>query len=484
MKQSYMGHPNRAFLMRRVLALLLATTLALAGCTPSSKAADPFDPPDFTPTPAPSDWFSPDSVHTVHYVAVQPVDKDKVPAIHVELPAGQSSDLLAALPDGGCLAVSQTVVEGTETGQMPLYHPRVIRFKPDGTVALDRQLDIEAFGGYILAMCVFPDGSFSLSLRKQNNVTANGNPIDRLFRFSALGDLLWQSTDNAIFGDTPTSAGVLDRVFALADGAILAVGTVTSDKGNDISLTRFEPDGTPSNRVMIGDSEFDSLMDADYDPGTGLAILWRAESIGVGTIQRSYAGCYTERLEKRWSTVMPAGQPLYEVEAQPDGGILAVGYLQRADSSRQTLFRFDPNGTVTWQFTSMDDPAWISAFARLADGRTIAGSFRSTADGGQESILTIMDVDGALLSETDPLTGVVRQLVATADGGFMAVLRQDVRTLPQPPYISSIWTDTEAIVARYDSAQKLVWRRTIDQYKHDIRSDIIFFTSDERLLVG
>jgi hypothetical protein len=39
-------------------------------------------------------------------------------------------------------------------------------------------------------------------------------------------------------------------------------------------------------------------------------------------------------------------------------------------------------------------------------------------------------------------------------------------------------------VVRYDRNLALVWRRTIDQYKHDTRGDAILVTVDGNLLVG
>ena len=127
---------------------------------------------------------------------------------------------------------------------------------------------------------------------------------------------------------------------------------------------------------------------------------------------------------------------------------------------------------------------WIDAAARLPDGTWLTGRLTSPVDQGERSILMLLDANGQVLQEIDQTHGYIQQMALTRDGGWTAIFRQTVDSVPQPGYISSIWMDSEAIVAHYDQENQLVWRRTINQYRGVMQPDHIVVTTRDTLLVG
>lgn len=477
-----MKNQNRWTVFVRFLAVLTGSLL-LAGCTGTSDAPDPFDPPAVTPTPAPSDWLSfeagepPAEVESVH--------PELFPGIRITLPEEQGEGNIAALPDGGCLAVSQTPV-GPGDAADPVFQARAIRYRPDGSAAWDRALDMEEYRGYLTGFCSFPDGSFAVGIRFQYSGTAYYDPVDRLYRFDAEAGLLWRSEDRTGSGESLTAAGSMEKLFAMPDGATVAAGTVTEGEVNRISLLRFGPDGTLENRLLLGKTSYSYLMDADYHSAAGLVLVWRenADTTPGANPTRDRLWCGDGSLAERWSATSPAGEPLAEVQALDDGSVLAMGFHQDGGSSRSALFGYDSGGGRMWGWQTAGDSVWIGCAARLTDGRLAAASYRNSEDGGMVSSVTILTEDGDPDTEIPDLPGRADRIWAEPDGGFTLVCRRDVRTIPQPPYISSIWTDTEAIVARYAADGTIRWRRTVDLYKYSRRADTLLPGPDGALFVG
>ena len=494
-----------------VLLLLLMTLSILSSCTPSSSPSstassitlssfDPFDPPDFTPPKAPADWITPGD-YKVSHINVEAVAPQKVPARSIALPMSQQSSLLMPTLDGGCLAVAQIPVDEKDTSGNTFYYLQAIWFKADGTVKWDQQYKADTFKGYPVTMCVFPDGGFavSLSIRKEN--TIDYETTDRLCRFSPDGTMVWQSKEDQV------ATGALDHIFATQDGAVLAAGTVAaaspagsgSSGNNEIGLLRFEKDGSISANLTFGIVGYNTLTDASYATGTGLVLVWRSDAATAASEtaasgQVSQIGCFGEDLSKQWVASMPAGESLFNVQALSGGkGAFAFGNLpssisatsaSSSQSTRSTLFHFDSKGIENWTYSMEEANTWMLKAASLSDGRFIGCGYRTATDGSQVSTLVILSKNGKFLNTLKPLPGIIEQLIPTKDGGFTVVLRQSVSAIPQPPYISSIWMDTEVIVAHYDRNTGVVWQRKIDQYKHALRIDQVIVTVDGRLLIG
>jgi hypothetical protein len=177
----------------------------------------------------------------------------------------------------------------------------------------------------------------------------------------------------------------------------------------------------------------------------------------------------------------------------PDGGgcLAFVSKITGQDGSGTAntsyiseLVRFTDTGKRLWTYSLERQNTWIMAAAMLEDGRFAAGWYWNTVDDNEESTLFILSSDGVLENEVAVYPGILQQIIATKESSFTAVLSQTVDGLPQPAYISSMWMDTEAIIAHFDSSLSLVWQRKIDQYKHALRTDIVIPCRKDNLLIG
>jgi hypothetical protein len=185
------------------LSSALLCGLVLTSCGGSSQSSeDPFVAPGITPTPAPQDWLT---IQTpIPYQPVENLHLERFPGIRIELPGQVVNPLLEELPDGGCLAV-YLQTDDTETGAFSSAPQMAgsIRFGPDGSRVWERPLDMETTQGYLTDLCVFPDGSFAVTVRATSEGSVEGPFVDRLVRFDPFGELLWS-----------TECGPIRRIFS------------------------------------------------------------------------------------------------------------------------------------------------------------------------------------------------------------------------------------------------------------------------------
>jgi len=463
-----------------LLPLMLAMLFILTAC---NTAADPFDPPDFTPTAAPIDWLTVD--RPLHYVKNEAMSSQKVPIQSISLPGTQN--LVKSLPDGGCLAITQVPVETDHEGT---YLLQTVRFSADGTVQYKRSYDEAPFSGYLVSSCIFYDGGFAVSVRK-TGIESQSDSVDWLYRFSPEGELIQKIEDKKLV------AGALDHIVAITDDAILAAGTIATkgkdgSTNNNVCLSRIEKDGSLKKQVIVGTKGYEYLYDASYAEGLGFALSWLSEKDEnhSDTSFKTIANidCYDENLTKQWAVSMPEGANISKIIAySKENGILAIGTVAKGDTAgtsyRSALFHLNGNGQRDWTYTVEGEKEWIGGTTMLSDGRYAIGIYLTETE-GEVSKFIILSETGEPVKQLKALHGIVQELIPTREGGFTAILSQSLRALPQPPYVSSLWTDTEAVVVRFGSNLNVEWLRTIDQYKHSLQRDVVVVTSDDRLLIG
>ncbi len=472
---------------RRVwITVALCILLFVMACSAKSTdrgPVDAFDPPDFSPTPAPSDYIQPGNFsgpdsYAGRYVRNKTVHADMVPMARITLP--KASYFVKPTPDGGAIAILQVTV-GEVTNGDPDAALRVIRFATDGSVLWDKQYNEMLFKGYLVSCCITEDGGFAVSLRV-NVQKGMSIAADMLWRFSSDGKLLFKTKDGI-------TAGALDQIFAAPGGALLAAGIVERENKFSVSVLRFEKDGKIKEYEGAGTDAL--ILSASRQSDSGLVLVCRcyadpAQDTASEIVSKIMS--FDEHLNLQWSKRMTLNEDFSEVLAADSiAGALVRGAVKKTVEgssmklSVPVLFHFDAKGVMDWTYTVEEDG--ISQATKLADGRYIAG-IQHWQSGPVTSRFAVFSPDGKLQVMLEPLYGFVEQIVPTDDGGFTAVLRQAVRQLPQPPYISSIWADTEAVVVHYDRELNIVWMRTINQYKHERWLDVVVPTTDDRLLIG
>ena len=267
-----MKHNDHAFWLSLIVMILLIVVLVvLYFVLDIDRPA--FYQPGSTWIASPSDWGKPP--FEVHYQPVDDVQPRLMPAYRIELSKTQMASMLKPTSDGGCLAIAQIEENEQDGAATAAVRFQATRFQPDGTVRWTRQYDDLIVNGYLVALCVFPDGHFALSARTSGIKPDDPVSHDQLMVFSSSGHLLWQSAKDSL------AAGSLDYLLAASDGAILAAGTIQSNApdaiyvDNDISLMRFELDGRQTSSMLVGRNGEDYLASVAYAPETGLVLLWQ-----------------------------------------------------------------------------------------------------------------------------------------------------------------------------------------------------------------
>ena len=474
------------------LPVLLSTTVVLLPLTACGlPVGDPFDPTAAVPTASPSDWYA--FNQDFGAVDVKPVGLAMIPATKLDLPEIYHAGFQEPLSDGGCITAAFVPVDAADSSYEKGSYLRLVRFGRDGRRVWDRTLDSEAFHGYAVGLCVFGDDGFAVAVRTAKD-TSGTDTVDRLLRFSSSGQPQWDS-DVGVF-----VAGALEKVFATPDGAVLCAGTVPSPDGgetvdNDVALNRIEKDGTVSKQVVLGTSGYEYLMDASYAAPLGLVVAWRTEDFssaadGSAFSTFSRVAGFDDSLEQIWSRDIDKKTSLFEVQVLPGGqGTFLLGstrFDSLPEQASGASFDFvDPDGEIVWSYSLELPQSWVREAVRLTDGRSVLGISHPSEGNLQETtLLTVFSTTGGIVGQIPAPPGGIQWVKETRDGGFTVCTRQTLKGLPQPPYISSMWTDSEAVVAHYDSDLKLKWMRSIDQYKDSTRGDLVFPTSDDRLLVG
>ena len=492
-----MNQKDLIFLLTILLLILLIIALAVFYFILPGN--DPFNLPGTVSIATPADWITPNV--TVRHDPVADIRPRMLPAHRIVLSEAQSSYLMKPTRDGGCLAVSTIKVNDQESAGPQAYLLRAVHFRSDGTVLWERQYDAESFYGYPAALCILPDNGFAVSLRVSSSDTLAGETTDRLLRFAADGILMWQTPENQI------APGSLDYLFAVPDGSVITAGTIQSAPSDpsagdlDIVLLRFTRDGKQSSSLIVGRTGYDYLLSASYGVRTGLVLIWQSEATGSqaaeggSILPASKICCYSNDLQEQWITALPPDVQLSEVRILPDDQdvlVFTTAPAAAADTSdtapaadsRSTLQHLDPLGKVDWTYQASETMAWLVSAVKLSDGRFVLGQLQTVQDWRELSSLIVLSAEGQVQQAMDSTPGAIRQMIPTRDGGLTVVSQQALQAIPQPPFVSSIWIDTAAIIAHYDRNLQLVWRRTIDQYRHQLQVDLVVATVDDNLLIG
>lgn len=265
-------------------------------------------------------------------------------------------------------------------------------------------------------------------------------------------------------------------------GNYIAVMTVSNEHGyEDIQVVKYDSSGNVVAERLYGGSDFDMLRDAKYGSGLGLILYGYTQSEDgdfASEENTAFVACVDDELDIKWIYTPKDDEVLQDLEfVSKDAVFMSVEKVD-VRSYRDNYFfviGLDEEGHEFWR----SEPAAhrvISAVCLSDDRRLINAECAENM-----GTFTLYDVDGNLiLSLVSPDRGDVTPL---DDGGFVSVDIRNVKTVPQPAYISSIWFDTETVVTRYDSELKVLWRKTYDGVIDEQGVDIIHPLKDGRLVV-
>ena len=95
--------------------------------------------------------------------------------------------------------------------------------------------------------------------------------------------------------------------------------------------------------------------------------------------------------------------------------------------------------------------------------------------------LILISKDGEILKEAD--SDVFGKITPTSDGGFIIVSERAVRSVPQPVYVSALWTDNETVATKFSEDFEILWRKTYDSVKGRTGTDTVTAKKDGSLMI-
>lgn len=261
----------------------------------------------------------------------------------------------------------------------------------------------------------------------------------------------------------------------------ISVGEIEKNGGySDICITKYDSSGIEVKKQTYGGSDFDWTNAAKYNSQIGIVISGISQSSDGDFANNSnspFVACIDpETLEVKWVSSVQVADWVYHVSDEAVYVVHNEGEKYNGKNElKLSIVKLDGDGNKIWSTEPLSQ--WIYGITELRDGRVIgiqkfsdnhviekSGAINCYSKAGEKLLTFEADCYG----DIEP----------TNDGGFIIVSVRNIKTVPQPAYISSIWYDTETVATKYDKNYKIEWRKTYDSIKHDIGIDRVFPLSD------
>lgn len=225
-----------------------------------------------------------------------------------------------------------------------------------------------------------------------------------------------------------------------------------------------------------GGSDFDYPYTAAYNENMGILVSGKSQSGESVFGNNPFTALFDkDTLELKWSKrVQFAGS----ADCLSDTAAYLSCGKTTEDGVKIVITKVSEDGEVIWESEPLEQ--MISDMAELSSGKVIV-SQHYAKDEKMVNKFVLIDENGKILKETE--TEIYGNLTATDDGGFIIVAERPVRSVPQPPYISAIWTDNETVAAKYDEGLNLVWRKTYDTLQGEMGTDTVVPEKDGSLMI-
>jgi hypothetical protein len=257
--------------------------------------------------------------------------------------------------------------------------------------------------------------------------------------------------------------------------------TATGDGYSDILIVKYDRDGNEINRRSYGGSDFDMVSAAKYNPKMGIVITGISQSPdgdfahdhNVPYAQPFVACIDDDTLEVKWYSIVQIADSVYCVTDDAVFVVRNEGKSYNGQGSLElSVVKLDSNGEKVWCTAPLKQT--IACIAELEAGRIIVVQQFFDMNGG--GAIICYDKDGQKLSEIE--ADCFGDVTPTDDGGFIIASVRNIKTIPQPAFVSAIWMDTETVLTKYDKSYKVEWRKTYDDVKDALGSDNVMPQSD------
>lgn len=419
----------------------------------------------------------------IGYVELENLNEDNVPEIDLEYYPEDSDFILKEVSDG-YICVSLEEYEDENSSEDCL-SPMVYRFNEDGKLSWKKHYDYTTHGGKIGQVLTFNDDSFLFHIDSYHNWT-EGKLIDDncyLIKCDKNGEEEWTKEYSNSNRDMLTNILLSDSEEILIVGEWRAKDgkkygdtdkDLREDINNDIVITKLDTEGNMIEQKSFGGSNDEHLDIVGYDRKLGIIIeaisLSNDGPFAVDIIDKwnnDFIACIDEKnLEIKWIYRLTEGKYTTKNRFAINNGMVYMIVTQNNGNRQhsQSLITIDDKGNATKLMThtyeQMADK--FNSLKILQNGDIVMGK------GNQYmGSLRIFDNTGKEKKVIDDINLVPDEIIPTDDGGFIIKSRRQIKTVPQPIFISSIWYDTELVMAKYDSNYNIEWRKTYDRYENN-----------------
>ncbi|MCO1603884.1 hypothetical protein [Desulfosporosinus nitroreducens] len=449
---------------------------------------------------------------TTNYVKLEDINPKAVP----EIKLGMNIDILGGFivqetTDGILCGYEISPLLSYVSSEVPKNTPKIRKLDKQGNILWDKQYDFLSISGQINNLVAYPDGSYVFSVQTY----PHSRDRDLVFEKSLIikcdkdGRELWKQEFEDYSGDLFRYLYLTEKEEIIAVGQWLSHnGKQTSNGAADIVVTKLAKDGKVLQQKGFGGNGFENLRFAQYDKELGIIINGTTTSrdgdfgIREDLPYADFVACLDESLTCNWVVQSKEKERfVYDQLALADGFIYLLGIDQgraiipategfrnyvlgddqgvgsSAPVSQGFLIQIDKSGNRVWKKSHLYTD-WGSTMSNLQNGDIVIASGQQN-----QGIMLILDKNGQEKKGLEDLKFVAKEIMPTQDGGFIVTAIREIKTIPQPAYVSSIWSDTELVAVKYKNDYSVEWRKTYDRHKDIKGLDYVFPLENGKIIV-
>lgn len=302
-------------------------------------------------------------------------------------------------------------------------------------------------------------------IQNDNSIVINGKLYQKTRGYKKVADSFVESENADIFIDRNDNFIVINEIRR-------------EDQFSGILISKYDQAGKKLLTKTYGEDIFNYIYGIEYNDEMGIVISGDIQFDNQDDQNMPGIVCIdTKRLEMRWSYPLYGSNSVLAVTDYAVYGIESVPGTGRKDKELMlAVVKLNHNGEEVWK--SVPLAQWIEGIAQLADGRVVV--VQRLADKEEIQIICFDSTGTELLKIASDCYG---EVTATDDGGFILTAIRNIKTVPQPAYISSIWYDTETVAVKYNHELKVQWRKTYDKIKDKVGIDLVIPCRDGSLVV-
>lgn len=491
-----------------ILVLILSLLLTLSSNTDPN--AMPSDKDKASKSLSDAGFWSTVSAARTNYIKLEDINPKAVP----EIKLGMNIDIL-----GGFVIkeTSDGILCGYKISPLISYvsedtksTPKIRKIDKEGNILWNIQYDYLTISGQINNLLTYPDGSFIFSVQTEPHLSDGSLISEKSFiiKCDKDGREIWKQE----FDDY--SGNLLRYLFITETEEIIAVGQWSSNNGKqtsngaaDIVVTKLAKDGRILQQKGFGGNDYENLRSAQYEAELGIIINGTTSSrdgdfgIREDLPYADFVACLDESLTCKWVVHTEEKERfVYDQLVLADGFIYVLGLDQGTASTPATegllnnvlghdqakgsppvtvgsLIQIDRSGNRVWE-KSQQYFDWGSTISNLKNGDIIIASGQQN-----QGIMQILDKSGQEKKKLEDLKFTAKEIIPTQDGGFIVTAIREIKTIPQPAYVSSIWFDTELVAVKYNNDYTVEWRKTYDSHKDIKGLDYVFPLENGKIIV-